>query len=143
MNSNPTIYSHDIKADATVYSDNQTEAASTPSPLPDPDFYSIDGPIQHWSMRFPIAMLRVGRILLKNESEVMNVSAAKISRLMTRHSNEIPEYSGLEIRNQVHLLCGEIRGGGIVVGWTEDSNRPHRSVPHYDFTFSHIYREDD
>jgi hypothetical protein len=123
-----------------IYSGDQK---NTPPPLPNLDFRSIDGPITHWSQRFPIAMLRVGRILLKNDDEVMNVPAEKISGLMAKHSNEIPEYSGMEIRDHVHLLCGEIRGGGIRVEWTQDSNRPYRSIPHYDFTFSRISRPED
>jgi hypothetical protein len=80
---------------------------------------------------------------LKNQSEVVGVSAEKIARLMTRHRNEIPEYSGLEIRDHMHLQVGEIAGGGIRIQWSEDSGRPYRSVPHYDFNFSRIWREED
>ncbi len=127
-----------------MHSDNQEDTPGTPPTLEDLDFLSIDGKILHWSEKFRISMLRVGRVLLKNDSEVINVSAARISRIMTKHRNEIPaEYTGLEIREQVHLRIGEFTGGGIRVGWSEDRDKPYRSVPHFDFTFSRIYRPEE
>jgi hypothetical protein len=126
--------------------DNQTETAATTdqqlAPL-DPDFYSIDGPVMDWSQRFPIAMLRVGRLLLKNGSEVMGVSETRVSKLMAKHRNEIPEYGPLQIREELHKWGGEIRGGGIKIEWAENLHKPYRSVPHFDFTFSRILRPED
>ena len=124
----------------------QTETA-TSSP-PEPDLielcsYPIDGLIKDWRQRFPIAMLRVGRILLKNTGEVMNVPETRVSRLMTKHRNEIPEFTPLQIREELHKYGGEIRGGGIRIEWMENLHKPYRSVPHYDFTFSRILRPED
>lgn len=127
-----------------MHSDNQEDTPGTPPTLEDLDFLSIDGKILHWSEKFRISMLRIGRILLKNDSEVLRVSAERVSKLMTKHRNEIPaEYTGLEIREQVHLRIGEFTGGGIRVGWSEDRDKPYRSVPHFDFTFSRIYRPEE
>jgi hypothetical protein len=88
-------------------------------------------------------MVRVGRILLIDEYEVINVSPARISKIMSKCGNDIPEYTALEIRDQCHLKCGEIWGGGIKVEWQQDQCRPYRSVQHYDFTFSRILRSED
>lgn len=126
---------------------NPDETKTTTSQT-EPDFidlcsYLIDGPINDWRQRFPIAMLRVGRILLKKTGEVMNISETRVSRLMAKHRNEIPGYSPLQIREELHKFPGEIRGGGIKIEWTENLHKPYRSVPHYDFTFSRIYRPED
>jgi len=123
---------------------DQTEKPRTPLPPLDPDFYSIDGPVQDWTQKFPISMLRIGRILLKHDAEVMNVSAAKISRLMTKHRNELPgEYTALQIREELYKYHGEIRGGGIKIEWAQNLYKPYRTVPHFDFNISRILREED
>ena len=123
---------------------DQTEKPSTPLPPLDPDFYSIDGPVQDWTQKFPISMLRIGRIILKNDSEVMNVSAAKISRLMAKHRNELPgEYTALQIREELYKYHGEIRGGGVKIEWSENPYKPYRTAPHYTFSFSRIYRPEE
>lgn len=110
----------------------------------DPDFYSIDGPVLHWSEKFKISMLRIGRIILKDSLEVMNVSPARISRLMDKHWNDIPgQYTPLQIRQELYKHWGEIRGGGIKIEWTQTANAKYHSVPHYDFTFSQILRPED
>jgi hypothetical protein len=126
----------------TVYSDDRENSAS----LLDQElnFASIDGPIIHWTQRFPISMLRAGRIILKDEFEVMNVPPERISRIMSNPKNDIPNYySPLQIRQELYKHWGEIRGGGIKVEWTQTANHRYRSVPHYDFTFSQILRPED
>jgi hypothetical protein len=133
-----------MNTDNTIHSDNNPETPSTLPTLEDLDFLPIDGKVLHWSEKFRISMLRIGRILLKKDAEVLRVSAERVSKLMTKHRNEIPaEYTGLEIREQVHLRIGEFTGGGVRVGWSEDRDKPYRSVPHYDFTFSRIYRPEE
>jgi hypothetical protein len=118
-----------------------TTANNFSTPL-DPNFYSIDGQIEDWRMKFPISMLRIGRILLKNTGEVMNVSETRVSRLMAKHRNEVCEYGPLQIREELHKYPCEIRGGGIKIEWMENLHKPYRTVPHYDCTFSRIYTSD-
>jgi hypothetical protein len=135
---------HDMITEPTIYSGHQANSASTPLPPHDLDFASIDGPVLHWSQRFPVTMLRLGRILLKNEAELMNVSDSQVSRLMARHGNELPgEYTGLQIRQELYKYPGELRGGGVKVEWQENLYKPYRTVPHYDFNFSQILRPED
>jgi hypothetical protein len=127
----------------TTNSETEPVTIDQPSTLPDLDFCSIDGLVQDWRQRFPVSMLRVGRILLKNTNEVMGVSEARVSKLMARHRPEISEYTPLQIREELYECGGEIRGGGIKIEWMENLHKPYRSVPHYDFTFSRILRPED
>ena len=127
---------------------NPEETETTTTSQTEPDFinlcsYPIDGPIEDWRHRFPISMLRVGRILLKNTDEVMGVSETRVSKLMAKHRNETAGYSPLQSREELHKFHGEIRGGGIRIEWTENLHKRYRSVPHYDFTFSRVYKPDD
>jgi len=134
-----------MNTDTTINTGQAETAPTTNKPLPplDPDFWSIDNPVLDRRLRFPIAMLRVGRILLKNTDEVMGVSETRISKLMAKHRNEIPQYTPLQIREELHKFPGEIRGGGIKIEWAENLHKPYRTVLHYDFNFSRIYRPDE
>jgi hypothetical protein len=64
--------------------------------------------------------------------------------LMDKHRNEIPStYRPKEIREQLRWYGGELRGGGVKVEWQEWPGKNYRTVPHYHFTFSRIYRPED
>ena len=124
----------------------QATPATVSEPLAplDPDFCSIDGKVEDWRDKFPIAMLRIGRILLKHEAEVMNVSGKRISKLMDRHRDDLPgQYTPLQIRQELYKYPGEIRGGGIKIEWNESRNTHYHTVPHYDFNFTRILRPED
>lgn len=106
---------------------------------PDPDFASIDGPIVHRSQRFPFTILRIGRILTKQDWVVREVTLSRLSRLMKKHGPELPAYySPRQIHDELYQFGGEIRGGGMVVEWLELGRRSRRSVPDYHFTFTRL-----
>lgn len=101
-------------------------------------FLSIDDPNLKWPP-FHLAMLRAGRILTAKQDIRREIRAEYISKVMNKHSNQMPQlYSGLEIREQIQYL-GFLSGGGIII---EISELPfkYRSSPHYHFTFTKIYQ---
>jgi len=55
----------------------------------------------------------------------MGVSETSVSRLMNKHRIEIPEFTPLEIREDLHKYGGEIRGGGIKIEWMENLYKPY------------------
>jgi hypothetical protein len=105
-------------------------------------FRSIDETNYHWSQSFQISMLRLGRILTKNESPVFSYTAQKVAKAMGRYRMEmLGSYRPMDIREHLwQLMEGEIVGGGIRVEYCEEIQpRRRNDPPHFNITFSKIY----
>jgi hypothetical protein len=105
-------------------------------------FRDIDGQDFDHTQKFQISMLRLGRILTKNESPVFGYTAAKVVNAMRRHRTEILGwYRPMDVRQNLwELMEGEIVGGGIRVEYCEEIQpRRRNDPPHFSITFSKIY----
>jgi len=106
-------------------------------------FAPIDTMVDWRLQRFPFTMLQVGKILLKKEYTVREVSATRISRIMYRHRNEMfGSYTAGEICKAVQYGMFEILGAGIRIDWAELNTSTLRN-PKYDFDFTAVFRPED
>jgi hypothetical protein len=82
------------------------------------------------------AMLRVGKILLKDNWEMREVSPRRISKTMERHRKNMPwVYKPKEICEQWEYYNCYLEGAGLKI---EASEVPihYRGARHYQFTFT-------
>jgi hypothetical protein len=130
---------------------NNDNQAGTQAEAPDlytqQCFRSIDGPVLEQWERFPISLLRLGRILTAKEAERRNLSAAQVCRWMDKHRDlMLVSYRPMEVRdylfNHQHI---EIVGGGIRVEWFPQDDEPRRrgDAPHVSLSFYRIYRPEE
>jgi hypothetical protein len=81
---------------------------------------------------FHVAMLKVGKVLLADSWEVREVTAQRISKIMTRH--HFGRYKPKEIRELWEYHHYYIQGANIQIEASE-MPIPYRGPRHYLFTF--------
>jgi hypothetical protein len=135
-----------MTTDTIMNDGNQTATKNEPDLYMEECFRSIDGPVLEMWERFPMSLLRIGRILLAKESERRDFSAAQISRLMARHRNiMLVSCRPMDIREYLsNNMTGEIVGGGVRIEWFPLSD-PHKrnQPPHFSISFYRVYRPED
>jgi hypothetical protein len=137
-----------MNTDNTLNQDQQiqTQAQNEPDLYMEQCFRSIDGPVLEMWERFPISLLRIGRILLTKESERRDFSAAQISRLMAKHGNiMLVSYRPMDIREYFWTHPDvDFVGGGIRVEYFPTSDPHQRNhPPHYSISFYRVYRPEE
>ena len=133
-----------MTTDNTINNDTNTTEKTPPKPDNcnfELGYISIDEPVLDWRFKFHFVMLRLARIVTAKEEEIRDFSAARVNKLMEKHSKEIGGYyTTKEIKEKLWNCKEDIRGGGYKVEWFETS-QPHRRSypPHFSISFTHLY----
>jgi len=139
-----TFMNTDISNSTDIHAEVPATKDTRPSSFYELGFLPIDDPITHWKQKFPITMLKVGRMLTAKTLVAREVTTVRLSRFMARHKDELPGYyTPKQIHEQLHDQGGEILGGGIHIEWQELYHDTRRQIPRYHFTFSRILRPEE
>jgi hypothetical protein len=103
------------------------------------DFCSIDGDVK--LPIFMLTLLRLGRILLKDEHSVREVMDTKVCKLLVKYQQEIRNvYRPKELREQLDYYQPDFRGGGVKAEWAEITDGAPGSRRRYYLNFERIYK---